>query len=367
MGGTSTSIVMCHPTLTKIPDEPTVMDLAKMERELRENAGGMENPRSPRFGHLGMMMSATEYSELTTKLGYTAPAWKEPTEPKKEPKYKTGDDIDIYKIKKEEYNTKLNVFKEYKKGRAMIKQQIIEAVNEKFLKGVRDTSDTIMGVGPKEIFDYLKEAFGKIGPRQSETNQLKLNDPWDGKGPIETYWSMLEEVREYAKFGGSPIDDQRCITAVLNNMDKIPDFAHACYKQRITPLKEWDWEKTKREFETAHKARSEKTTGDHGYHSANAASTTSAANQKQAANETPRRGRTGPQPITLNKSQWIFAYCHSCGWSNDREHDSSSCTAMKPGHKKDATAWDNKDGNQETTVTKKRKGERASERPNKKK
>jgi hypothetical protein len=164
MGETSTSIVMCHPTLTKIPNEPTVMELAKMERELRENAGGMENPRSPRFGHLGMMMSATEYSELTSKLGFVTPAWKEPVEPKKEPKYKAGDDIEVYKIKKEEYNTKLNVFKEYKKGRAMIKQQIIEAVDDKFLKGVRDRSDTIMGIGPKEIFEYMKETFGKIGP-----------------------------------------------------------------------------------------------------------------------------------------------------------------------------------------------------------
>jgi hypothetical protein len=175
----------------------------------RENGTGVvENPRSLRFGHLGMMMSATEYSELTSKLGFVTPAWKEPVKPKKEPKYKAGDDIEVYKIKKEEYNTKLNVFKEYKRGRAMIKQQIIEAVDDEFLKRVRDRSDTIMGIGPKEIFEYLKETFGKIGPRQSEANQIKLNNPWDGRGPIETYWSMLEEIREYAKFGGLPIDDQ---------------------------------------------------------------------------------------------------------------------------------------------------------------
>jgi hypothetical protein len=100
MGETSTTIVMSHPTLTKIPGEPTAMQLAIMERELHENTGSIENPKSPRFGHLGMMMSAADYAELTTKLGYTTPAWKEPKEPK-ELSYKTGDNINDYNIKKE--------------------------------------------------------------------------------------------------------------------------------------------------------------------------------------------------------------------------------------------------------------------------
>jgi hypothetical protein len=120
MGETSTSIVMSHPTLTKIPGEPTAMQLAIMERELHENARSIENPKSPRFGHLGMMMSATDYAELTTKLGYTMLAWKEPKEPK-EPSYTTGDDINDYNIKKEKWNRKITAFKEFKKGKQMIK------------------------------------------------------------------------------------------------------------------------------------------------------------------------------------------------------------------------------------------------------
>jgi hypothetical protein len=147
-------------------------------------------------------------------------------------------------------------------------------------------------------------------------------------------------------------------------MDKILDFAHACYKQRTTPLQDWSWGETKHELETAHKAHIDKTTGDHGYHTANVASTT---DQKPAATDTPSRGRTGPQPVTLNKNQWIFTYCHLCRWSNNRGHDSSNCTATKPGHKKDATVWDNKDGNQEVTVSRKCKGEPNAERLAKKK
>jgi hypothetical protein len=363
MGETSTSIVMAHPTLTKIPGEPTAIALAIMERELRENAGNIENPKSQRFGHLGMMMSAADYAEFTTKMGYTTPAWKEPKEPK-EPNYKTGDDINDYNIKKEKYNKKLAAFKEFKKGKQMLKAQIIEAVGKEFLKGVRDLSDTIMGVGPKEIFDYLKEKYGKIGQRQSVANQMKLNDPWEGRGPIDTYWQMIEDVREYAKFGGSQIDDQRCINAVLDNMDKIPDFAQACYNQRITPLSEWSWEQTKRNFEIAHSARADKTTGDHGYHTANAAATT---DQKPAATGAQRRTKQGPQPIILSKSQWVFSYCWSCGWSNDRTHDSITCKTPKPGHKTDATAFDNKGGSQEFTLQRKRKDDRNPDKPPKKK
>jgi hypothetical protein len=151
---------------------------------------------------------------------------------------------------------------------------------------------------------------------------------------------------------------------VLENMDKIPDFAQACYNQRITPLREWSWEATKHNFETAHKARAKKTTGDHGYHTANAAAAT---DQKPAATGTQHRVKTGPQPITLSKNQWVFSYCWSCGWSNDRGHDSITCETPKPGHRKDATAFDNKGGSQEFTLQRKRKDGPNPKKPPKKK
>jgi hypothetical protein len=37
---------------------------------------------------------------------------------------------------------------------------------------------------------------------------MKLNDPWDGCSPIDEYFTKLEDIREYAKFAGSPIDDK---------------------------------------------------------------------------------------------------------------------------------------------------------------
>jgi hypothetical protein len=118
---------------------------------------------------------------------------------------------------------------------------------------------------------------------------------------------------------------------------------NSCYKQRLTPLTEWTWEETKQEFTEAHKAHDLKTSGDHGYHTANKAN---AANKKSAATILPLKGKANVQPVTLTKSQWIFSYCHSCRWSNDRKHDWISCTAAKPEHKTDATTWDNKDGSQ---------------------
>jgi hypothetical protein len=166
---------------------------------------------------------------------------------------------------------------------------------------MRNTSDMIMGVGPKELFEYVKNKYSRIGQRQSMANQLKLNDPWDRHGPIETYWQMFEDVQEYAKFGGLPIDNQRCINTVLENLDKIPDFAQVCYNQRITPLREWSWEETKRNFKNAHKAHAEKTTGDH-------CKCSSHNRPKAGCNRIAKqRVKTGPQPITLNKNQWVLS------------------------------------------------------------
>jgi hypothetical protein len=171
-----------------------------------------------------MMMSAAEYADFTDMQGYLTPAGKEPKEREKEPKYKTGENINELNIKKDEWKTKKSVFKEYKTGRALIRSQIIKAVGQEFLKGMRDASDDVMGAGPKELFDYLKKLYGTIGHRESEAYEMKLNDPWDGRSPIDEYFTKLEDIREYEEFAGSPTDDKRCITAILNTMDKLPDL-----------------------------------------------------------------------------------------------------------------------------------------------
>jgi hypothetical protein len=352
MGDSNTSTVMPHPTLTKILGEPTAMDIAVLERELLENAGSMRNTVSRRFGHAGMLMTPGDYQALANKAGYKTPAWKEPKDPGAPPKFKASDNIKAYTVLEKQWNAKSSAFDDYQNGKGKLKSQILEAVGPQFFRDVRDSTDTMMGVGPKELLDHLKSTYGHISSVEIYQNAQKLDEPWDGRGPIDEYWEKLQKVRDFAKFAKSPIDDISCINTVLNCMAKLPDFAMACYEQRNLAHEAWTWQDMKARFNKANKNRSNKTTGDHGYNTANAAVAVNKSNTaSEKTNASPRERRAKP-PVSLNKFEWVSAYCWSCGWSHDREHNSQNCTKKKPGHRDDATAYDNKGGCQDFTPRK---------------
>jgi hypothetical protein len=353
---------MPHPTLTKILGEPTAMDIAVMERELLENAGSMRNTDARRFGHAGMLMTPAEYTAFVNKTGYAAPAWQEPDEPGAAPQLAPNDKIKTFTIREKQWIAKSNAFDDYQNGKGKLKAQILEAVGPQYFRDVRDSTDTMMGVGPKELLDHLKSTYGHISSVEIYNNAQKLGEPWDGRGPIDEYWEKVQKVRDFAKFAKSPIDDIACINAVLNGMAKLPDFAMACYEQRNTELGTWTWQDMKTRFNKANKNRNNKTTGDHGYHTANGAS----GNNETSTSGEKRKARGNAPSFTLSKFEWVSAYCHSCGWSHNRSHDSKTCPNKKTGHNDEATAFDNKGGNQEFTPRKRRAKESPEKKPQKK-
>jgi hypothetical protein len=319
------SMAMPKTALTKIVGEPSAMDIILLEEEVLEIAGSMDNPGSSRFGHVGMLLSEAEYLSFRAQAGYVAKKWKAPKKPGPFPRYKSGDDKEEFKIYADQWTYTNNIRKEFINGKRMLKAHILAAIDEEYMC-IRDPNGMMMGLGPKELLDYLKATYRQFtGPKIFENHQ-KLNDAWDGRSPIEEYWEKMRKIRKFATLAKARISDIDCIFGVLTAMQALPDFARACQQQRSTPLSKWSWTETVKEFTKVNMERANKPGGNR--HLVAAAVT--------GVRETPVCS------AMLRKHEIALSYCHSCGWSTDRTHDSTTCKAGKPGHNKEATAFDNK-------------------------
>jgi hypothetical protein len=356
----TSSNTMTANQLTKIVGQPTALDIANLQREIIEMAGNMSNPNSKQFGHVGMMMTDVEYQKFAKDSGHTGNVteWSAPKESGPRPEFKKGTDKDEYRILVEAWKYNDEVEAQYTEGRKELKIQITNAVEAQFLRKVRNKTDTSHGLGPKELLDHLKSTYGVVTGREIVANRKKLDDVWDGKTPITELWERISDIRELAAYANAAISDNDCITAVLQATESIPDFADIVRKYYRTPPASWKWDVAITEFTAVDGGREFKTTGERGYHAANAATATPT---KPPAR---RGGAERANYPKVDRHQFVSTYCHSHGWQMDRAHNSETCPDPKKGHKNEATAHNHMGGSQEVSF-KRKKGPEGEKAPKK--
>jgi hypothetical protein len=107
------------------------------------------------------MFEAEYHSVFRAKACYVAKNWEGPKKPGPFPRYKTGDNEDEFKI--------------YPDHKRLLEAHILAAVDEEYMC-IRDPNGMMMGLGPRELLDYLKATYRQFtGPKLFENHQ-KLND-----------------------------------------------------------------------------------------------------------------------------------------------------------------------------------------------
>jgi hypothetical protein len=154
----TTNSSMLANQITKIDGQPTALDIAKVQREIIEIAGGMTNPESKQYGHVGMMMFDVEFQKFAKDSGHTGAvtSWKPPKESGPRPEFKKGSDKDEYRILVEAWKYDNEVEALYMEGGKKLKIQITNAVKAQFLSKIRNKTDTLHRLGPKNLLDHLK-------------------------------------------------------------------------------------------------------------------------------------------------------------------------------------------------------------------
>ena len=145
-----------YPELTKIIGKPTITTLLKMKNELKANAQSVPlTLGGGSHGHLGLVLTDVEYNSVAHGTPYVRPPLSVLTTESSDTQFQLAQ-------KRHEYDTKMLMYSESVVVDQILIQQIVNAMDEKFLKAIQYITTNRIVMRISDILQYLFDTYGDI-------------------------------------------------------------------------------------------------------------------------------------------------------------------------------------------------------------
>ena len=361
------------PTVHPIIGEPNYESIAALHLQLNANAASVSSHLGNGvLGLLYLTVSPAVYATLSA-VPFVPPINPGPTPII--PPGSTGPQIANIRAT---FVEDTDLFKQYSTTDKALKQLLIAAVEEMFIRCLQTKYLGYLNVSTRDILDHLYAQYARISAADLQDNDVTLKAPYDPNLPIETLFDQIENGIDYAAAGLSPYSPEQVINTAFQLVYATGMFLDDCkiWKRRAVAYKTWaqfktDFALSHREFRDArgttagatdYKANNAVYQQDTIEAIANLATATSydrqAVSTLTATNSaltkeltsvhaklvtalleitklTAQLGTKPPNPRTDSRHD-ARHYCWSCGYL--QLHYSSKCPSPKTGHQKGAKA-----------------------------
>ena len=256
-----------YPNISKFPGRPNYDAIAAVHSKLKANAASVHsNLGGGAHGLLGLALQPGTYTVLTGQV-FVPPENPGPTA--NLPGGLTGPQINELV---REHEQKLKVWKQYNTVEQALKQQLISAFDDIYLKGISNRHTGFASLTLLRMLQHLYDTYGDLTPTELEDNDERMKAPYDVTAPIETLYDQIEQAVDIAEAGHQPYTNAQVLTRAYNIILQTGMFTDACREWRNKPRTEKTWEQFKVHFAKAHKdlRQHEDTASRSGMHAANA-------------------------------------------------------------------------------------------------
>ena len=253
-----------HQIIPKIIGEPTFDLLQDIHRKLSANAASVPTTLGGgAHGYLGMTTPGNTYFALTGAL------FQPPNDPGPLPQIPpNATAAQIGNIERTHKEAK-RLYQEYVAVGNALKQQLISAIDETYLRGLRNNIYGYMNVSVLQMITYLYENYGDIEPGDLSENNKRFTNPYDASTPIETLWEQIEEAIAFAAAAEAPYTTQQIINNTYDLLHKTGQFKDELKEWRRLPTAQQTWPLFKRMMTRAHRDLRRQVAASTGYHTAN--------------------------------------------------------------------------------------------------
>lgn len=337
MASTSTPLTFPHPVLTPINGEPTSSSLSLLQKELYANARQIYSTRGGgNHGHLRIMLTDVAYITRTNAIFII------PVHPGVAPIHAAGATAPQIAENIRLFNQSIGEQLLYQRVTAALKQQLILAVENRYMQVLEDTEFGFSDVTPLAILTHLKATYGVITQDDLETNRNLLVAQWNPDDPIENIWLRIRECQSFCSTI-EPITNGTAIRLTLQVFEGTGVFASAVDKWRDKPLADHTLLNFTSHFNFENKERLRKLTAQTaGYHGANQATIVPASPAASVAAAAALVANAAPAALIGDVRMF---YCHTHGLGKNSAHTSATCTHPGSDHKTGATILNMMGGN----------------------
>lgn len=235
--------VFIHKTLTKIEGKPTYATLKENYKKLRANAHSIDSDLGGgEHGHLGVMMSAADYTELTGNQ------WTEPVYPGGKPTIPAGTLpaekgylCKMHQIEMDEWRACHYIKK-------ALRKQILQAIDKEYYADLINKTTGIVDMSPYDIMEHLMSKYGKITQLDIEKNNAIMLKPYDPNEPISKLFNQIEDCVEFAKDAKNELTETAIVGRAYHLMVQTGEYQIATTIWKNKPEAEQTWDNFKDYF-----------------------------------------------------------------------------------------------------------------------
>ena len=219
-----------HPDLSCIIGEPTTTTLITLLAEVRDNAGSVQTDLGGgAHGHLGLVCSPNTYQTLIPG----AEPYVRPENPGRLVLAEAG--LTQYQIAqaREEHEESTRLFREINSVERTLIQQIVSAVEPKYLRALRTPGTNKLNHTVPEIFTHLFDTYGDVTPSELRELQARVESlTFPPSEPVDSIFSEIDDLAAIAEIARAPMTPTQKI-----NMAYILFSKQHVYK---SALRKWD-------------------------------------------------------------------------------------------------------------------------------
>ena len=219
-----------HPELSRIIGEPTTASLITLLAEVRDNAGSVQTDLGGgSHGHLGLVCDPNTYQALVPEA--------EPyVRPENPGRLVIAEAIlTQYQIAqaKEEHEEATRLFREVNGVERTLIQQIVSAVEPKYLCALRTPGTNKLNHTVPEIFTHLFDTYGDVTPSELCELQARVESlAFPPSEPVDSIFSEIDDLAAISEIAKAPMTPNQKI-----NMAYILFTKQHVYK---SALRKWD-------------------------------------------------------------------------------------------------------------------------------
>ena len=385
---TPSEIIESFPEpVLKIDGQPTYETLSTLRDTLKANAASVEcTIGGGAHGHLGLIVPSAVYNTIVPPTPPAINSWTDPVYPGATPTIPGNTSAANATNIRAQHAENKRTFQLAKSVNAALRKQILEAVDEIYLRSIRQQHIGYSNTPSRDMLSFLFTQYGKITPQALALNNKKFEKEWDPTSPIELLIDQIDSCQEFAIDGGQPYSNEQILNNAYTLIFKSGLFFEDCRRWNALPAANKTWNRFKLFFTEAYNTlKLQQTASQTGYHAQQfmtqqrqldditntftaalqlakddhtALSTLSASNE---ANNTTllKLINDVKDELKLLKQDWKpkqkqkkekrdqGSYCHTHGYLVHKNHNSMNCKYPGPNHCREATRENNRGGNQE--------------------
>ena len=236
-----------HPELTKIIGEPTFESLTTPINELKSNAQSVHSTLGGgAHGHLGLVLTPTDYAVVAPMTPYVRPLFPGVF---RLPANVTDTQAQILR---EQHRESLRQFQEVEAIHNALVQQVLKAVDDMYLKPLRNPITNGINVPLNQILEYLVRTYGALTPKQFQAKQQELQQfRYDIALPVDVVFTPIDDLAYMAHFARQPMSEENKIGLAYVIFQNSGKFKSDLKAWNNKPIADKTWSNMKAHFREA--------------------------------------------------------------------------------------------------------------------